>query len=209
MLGQWEQRQFLVRCPNNSALRFHIYLPVFKKNSRDWAQKVASFSFSVIPDKHERVRGCGPPPFQLHFLPPSCSLIAAKKTPKSRRVGRCDAGGILVVPAFCLDCGLCMGRVKVQQCWHAFHWERSFPSYPFFPPFTTTDRECWSLHWSFFFAFFPPQLLCVHAGRRCHTAITALNDHVGLDNDYPCQRASNTCGTPAFYRCGRMLWNIP
>lgn len=79
----------------------------------------------------------------------------------------------------------------------------------FFPPFTTTDRECWCLHWSFFFAFFPPQPLCVHAGRRCHTAITALNDHVGLDNDYPCQRALNTCGTPAFYRCGRMLWNVP
>lgn len=60
-----------------------------------------------------------------------------------------------------------------------------------------------------FFAFFLPQLLCVHAWRRCHTAITALNDHVGLDNDYPCQRAANTCGTPAFYRCGRMLWKLP
>lgn len=60
-----------------------------------------------------------------------------------------------------------------------------------------------------FFAFFPPQLLCVHAWRRWHTAITALNDHVGLDNDYPCQRAANTCGTPAFYRCGRMLWKLP
>lgn len=62
---------------------------------------------------------------------------------------------------------------------------------------------------AFFFAFFLPQLLCVHAWRRCHTAITALNDHVGLDNDYPCQRAANTCGTPAFYRCGRMLWKLP
>lgn len=51
MPGQWEQRQFLARCPNNSAPRLHIYLPVWrnekkkggKERNTDWNRRVSVF----------------------------------------------------------------------------------------------------------------------------------------------------------------------
>lgn len=78
MPGQWEQRQFLVRCPNNSAPRLHIYLPVNeKKPSRSerggaqiWAGK---FQFSATFDEQACVRVWYPRP------PPRFLLIVIKK----------------------------------------------------------------------------------------------------------------------------------
>lgn len=125
--------------------------------------------------------------------------------------GHCDTEGILMVPALCLDCGVCLGRVKVHQRWHDFYWGRRFSSqFFFFLPLMIADRECFGHQWIFFFIIqLYLQFVCVHEGRRFHSAITAPNDHVELDNDQLWRWVGNNCGTPAFYRCASMFCNSP
>lgn len=74
MPGQWEQRQFLVRCPNNSAPRLHIYLPVNgKKAQQIWARRSPDLSRQVSVFSHVWRAGmcscvwypCPPPRFLL------------------------------------------------------------------------------------------------------------------------------------------------
>lgn len=80
----------------------------------------------------------------------------------------------------------------------------------FFLPLMIADRECFGHQWIFFFIIqLYLQFVCVHEGRRFHSAITAPNDHVELDNDQLWRWVGNNCGTPAFYRCASMFCNSP
>lgn len=90
----------------------------------------------------------------------------------------------------------CVWEGSKCSCADMLFVEKGASPFTHFFPFTI-DRKYRSLQWSGFLKciLFPLQLLCVHAGRRCHAAVTALNDHVGPDNDYPCHCAANTSGT--------------
>lgn len=80
----------------------------------------------------------------------------------------------------------------------------------FFLPLMIADRECFGHQWIFFFIIqLYLQFVCVHEGRRFHSAITAPNDHVELDNDQLWRWVGNNCGTPAFYRCASVFCNSP
>lgn len=204
MPGQWEQRQFLVRCPNNSAPRFHIYLPVRggKKqqglSGEEHRLEQASFSFQPRLTSMACVHVCcfclgiGPlstaaPTHPLHHvaLRASHPRRHQKKLPLKLWVRgpmwrRRNSGGAGLL----FGLWSVYGKGQSAPALTCFSLRKELPlSPPFFFFCTTTDRKCLTLHWSL-----PPPpsfcvYLCVHAGRRCHTAITALNDHVGLDND--------------------------
>lgn len=79
----------------------------------------------------------------------------------------------------------------------------------FSPPHDSRQGVLWSPVDFFFIIQLYLQFVCVHEGRRFHSAITAPNDHVELDNDQLWRWVGNNCGTPAFYRCASVFCNSP
>lgn len=158
MPGQWEQRQFLARCPNNSAPRLHIYLPVWRNEKkkggggkRGTQIGTGEFQFSFTPDEQAcvHVRGSrlwinpppAPPPYlsaqpPLHVFP-SCFPFSSSSEniclKSSGWEGRRDAGR---------NSGCCRPSVWIAACvWEGskctgsdmlFVDERASPLTPFF-----------------------------------------------------------------------------
>lgn len=155
MPGQWEQRQFLARCPNNSAPRLHIYLPVWrnekkkgggKERNTDWNRRVSVFIHAWRTGMcscawFASLNKPAPPPYlsaqpPLHVFP-SCFPFSSSSEniclKSSGWEGRRDAGR---------NSGCCRPSVWIAACvWEGskctgsdmlFVDERASPLTPFF-----------------------------------------------------------------------------
>jgi len=183
MPGQWEQRQFLVRCPNNSSPRLHIYLPVSKKKKKR-GEKKNNTAGTKSRDEHGSRRAtvfshawragmCScvwflpPPHTHTSPPPPRCSprfphSLSATNLPLKAPAVK-PAGPWRCRPSVCIVECVCEGS-KCTGDDMLFVGKGASPLTPFFSFIflflTTTDRECLRLQWNL---CFPPELVCVCA----------------------------------------------